>query len=278
MELTLALIFGLVIGSFLNVCILRLPQEVSISRPRSRCPQCKELIPWYDNVPILSYVVLGARCRYCKAKISARYPLVEGLNGVVSVLLYLKYGLGAEWFIYLGFSGALLVLAFIDLDHRILPDPITLNGIWIGLVASVYLAQPSPLVARLLGLAGVETSNPRMIALMASVLGIIVGGGLLWGVAEAYLRFRGIEGLGFGDVKMMAMVGAFLGAPLTLLTIMLGSLIGSVIGLAFIRLASKSREYELPFGTFLSLAGIVSVLYGQDMIRWYIERMIQPNL
>jgi leader peptidase (prepilin peptidase) / N-methyltransferase len=278
MDVILALLFGLVIGSFLNVCILRLPQEVSVTKPRSRCPQCKTLIPWYDNVPILSYVILGARCRNCKTKISARYPFVEALNALVSVLLYLKYGLTTEWFVYLAFSGALIVLAFIDLDHRILPDQITLNGIWVGILASVYLAQPSPLIARVLGIAGIETTNPRVIALLASVLGVIVGGGLLWAVAEAYLRFRGIEGLGFGDVKMMAMVGAFLGAPLTLLTIMIGSLLGSIIGLAFIRLASKTREYELPFGTFLSMAGIISVLYGQDLIRWYITRMIQPSL
>jgi leader peptidase (prepilin peptidase) / N-methyltransferase len=276
--LTLALMFGLVVGSFLNVCILRLPEGISISTPRSRCPQCKKLIPWYDNIPVLSYVILGARCRRCKKKISLRYPLIEALNGLISVLLYLKYGLGAQWIIYLGFSSALLVLAFIDLDHRILPDPITLNGIWLGVLASVYLAQPSPLVARLLRFIGLETENPRMIALAASLLGMVIGGGLLWSVAEAYLRLRGIEGMGFGDVKMMAMVGAFLGAPLTLLTIMIGSLLGSVIGLAFIRLASKNREYELPFGTFLSMAGIVSVLYGQDLIRWYIERMIQPTL
>jgi leader peptidase (prepilin peptidase)/N-methyltransferase len=278
MELTLALIFGLVIGSFLNVCIFRLPEEISITTPRSRCPQCKKLIPWYDNVPLLSYVLLGARCRYCKKKISARYPFIEALNGLISVLLYLKYGLTVEWFIYLAFSDALLVLAFIDLDHRILPDPITLNGIWVGILASVYLAQPSPLVARVLRMAGVETTNPRVIALVASLLGMVVGGGLLWAVAEAYLRFRGIEGMGFGDVKMMAMVGAFLGAPLTLLTLMIGSLLGSVIGLAFIRLASKTREYELPFGTFLSMAGIISVLYGEDLIRWYITRLIQPSL
>jgi leader peptidase (prepilin peptidase)/N-methyltransferase len=278
MELALALIFGLVVGSFLNVCILRVPEGISISTPRSRCPQCKKLIPWYDNIPVFSYLILRARCRRCKKKISARYPFIEALSGLVSVLLYLKYGIGVEWFIYLGFSSALVVLAFIDLDHRILPDPITLNGIWIGVLASVYLAQPSPLVARLLRVAGLETTNPRIIALVASLLGMVVGGGLLWGVAEAYLRLRGIEGMGFGDVKMMAMVGAFLGAPLTLLTIMLGSLLGSVIGLAFIRFASKTREYELPFGTFLSMAGIISVLYGQDLIRWYIERMIQPGL
>jgi leader peptidase (prepilin peptidase) / N-methyltransferase len=278
MELALALTFGLVVGSFLNVCILRLPHGTSISRPRSHCPQCKKLIPWYDNVPILSYVMLGGRCRRCKKKISARYPFIEALSGVVSVLLYLKYGLGVEWVIFLGFSSALIVLAFIDLDHRILPDPITLNGIWVGILVSVYLARPSPMVSQLLRLAGVQTTNPRVIALIASLIGIVVGGGLLWGVAEAYLRLRGVEGMGFGDVKMMAMVGAFLGAPLTLLTIMLGSLLGSVIGLAFIQFASKTKEYELPFGTFLSLAGIISVLYGQDLVSWYVQRMIPPAL
>jgi len=277
MELALALVLGLVIGSFLNVVILRLPQGGSITLPRSRCPNCKELIHWYDNIPILSYVFLRGRCRRCKKRISARYPFVEALTGVVSLLLYLKLGLTIEWAIFLAFSATLIVLAFIDIDHRILPDRITLNGIWIGILVNVYLAQPSPLVSRLFKSAGVE-ANPRVIALVGSVLGAVVGGGLLWGVAEAYLRLRGIEGMGFGDVKMMAMVGAFLGAPLTLLTIMIGSLLGSIIGLAFIRLASKTREYELPFGTFLSMAGIISVLYGQDLIRWYITRMIQPSL
>jgi len=278
MELALALIFGLVIGSFLNVCILRLPHGTSISRPRSHCPQCKKLIPWYDNIPILSFVILGARCRWCKWKIPVRYPVIETLNGLVSALLCLKYGIGIEWFIFLCFSGALIVLAFIDLDHRILPDPITLNGIWVGVLVTVYLARPSPFVSQFLRMSGLQISNPRVVAFVASVIGIVVGGGLLWGVAEAYLRLRGIEGMGFGDVKMMAMVGAFLGAPLTLLTIMLGSVLGSVIGLAFIRFASKTNQYELPFGTFLSFAGIVSLLYGQNLIRWYIELLIQPAL
>jgi leader peptidase (prepilin peptidase)/N-methyltransferase len=278
MELAFALFFGLVVGSFLNVCILRLPQGISITTPRSHCPQCKKLIPWYDNVPVLSYVILRGKCRRCGKKISARYPFIEALTGLVSGLLSLKFGLGVEWAIYLGFSAALIVLGFIDLDHRILPDPITLNGIWIGVLANVYLAPPSPLISRIFGMAGIEITNPRLIALASSLLGIVVGGGLLWGVAEAYLRLRGIEGMGFGDVKMMAMVGAFLGAPMALLTIMVGSLLGSVIGLIFMRFSGKSREYELPFGTFLSMAGIVAVLYGEDLVRLYVERMIQPNL
>jgi leader peptidase (prepilin peptidase)/N-methyltransferase len=275
MDLAFALVLSLAIGSFLNVVILRLPERTSISKPRSRCPSCKELIHWYDNIPILSYLVLGGRCRRCKTRISARYPAIELLTAVVGVLLYLKSGLTIEWAILLAFSAALIVLAFIDLDHRILPDSITLNGIWIGVLTSIYLAQPSPLVSRLFRSTGVEVANPRVIALTASVLGAIVGGGLLWAVAEAYLRWRGIEGMGLGDVKMMAMVGAFLGAPLALLTIMLGSLLGSIIGLLFIRFANKTREYELPFGTFLSFAGIVAVLYGEELVRWYIEHLIR---
>jgi leader peptidase (prepilin peptidase) / N-methyltransferase len=276
MEAAFALVFGLVVGSFLNVVILRLPQGASISTPRSRCPNCKQLIHWYDNIPVLSYLLLRGRCRRCKKSISIRYPIIETLTGIVSVLLYFKLGLSVEWGIFLVFSSALIALGFIDLDHRILPDPITLNGIWLGILVSVFLAQPSPLITRLFRSVGIEVASPRVIALSASLLGAIVGGGLLWAVAEAYLRLRGIEGMGFGDVKMMAMVGAFLGAPLALLTIMLGSLFGSVIGLLFIRFANKTRQYELPFGTFLSFAAIIAVLYGEDLVRWYVTHVIQP--
>src|ERR1051325_609770 len=151
MELALVLVLGLVIGSFLNVVIVRLPQGISISIPRSHCPQCKRPIPWYDNVPILSYVLLRGRCRQCGKSISARYPLIEALTGLVSTLLYLKFGLGVEWAIFFSFCAALIALAFIDLEHRILPDPITLNGIWIGMLASAYLAEPNPLAMRLAG-------------------------------------------------------------------------------------------------------------------------------
>jgi leader peptidase (prepilin peptidase)/N-methyltransferase len=278
MDFALALVLGLVIGSFLNVVILRLPQGGSITLPRSHCPNCRQMIHWYDNVPVLSYLVLRGRCRNCKKRISARYPLIEVLSAVIGLLLYFKFGLTIEWAIFFAFSAVLLVLAFIDLDHRILPDRITLNGIWIGILVSVYLAQPSPLVSRLFRSLGIEGLNPRVVALTASLLGALAGGGLLWGVAEAYLRLRGIEGMGFGDVKMMAMVGAFLGAPLALLTIMIGSLLGSIIGLIFIRLANKTREYELPFGTFLSFAGIIAVLYGEDLVRWYVTHLIRPEL
>src|SRR6185503_3631761 len=137
------------------------------------------------NIPVVSYLLLGGRCRNCKKKISARYPLIEAISGLVGLLLAMKLGLTIEWVIFFAFSAALIVLGFIDLDHRILPDPITLNGIWLGILASVYLAQPSPLISRLFRSIGLETANPRLIAFTASVLGAVVGGGLLWGVAEA---------------------------------------------------------------------------------------------
>jgi leader peptidase (prepilin peptidase)/N-methyltransferase len=278
MEWAVVLMLGLVVGSFLNVCIGRIPEGQSVVAPRSRCAQCKKPISWYDNIPILSYFLLGGRCRHCRQRISVRYPVVEALTGFTAVLVYLEFGLGMEWIVFFGFCSSLLVLAVIDLGHRILPDPITLNGIWAGILANVYLAQPSALVLRIFRWVGLEAENPRLIALCSSLLGIIVGGGLLWGVGEAYFRLRGVEGMGFGDVKMMAMVGALLGAPLALLTIMIGSLLGSVIGLLFIQFAGKSRQYELPFGTFLSAAGIIAVLYGEDIVQLYIDRLIRPAL
>ncbi len=271
MELILALLVGLTIGSFLNVCIARLPLDQSVVKPRSRCPKCRRMIAWYDNVPILSYLMLGAQCRHCNAEISARYPAVEALTGLLSGLIALQYGLTVQWFLYLAFCAAMIVLVLIDLDHRILPDVITLNGIWIGVVVSLYLALPSPFVLRLYRLIGVEVTEARVVAVTASVIGLVFGAGLLWFVREAFFRIRGIEGMGFGDVKMMAMVGAFLGLPLTLLTILLGSVVGSVIGLAVIQLSGKSRNYELPFGTFLGMGAVVAVLYGNDIIRMYLD-------
>lgn len=277
-EAALALVLGLAIGSFLNVCIARIPERQSVVSPRSRCPRCAHPISWYDNVPILSYLVLRGRCRNCHAGISPRYPLVEGLTGLISLLLALRYGLSAGWGIYLAFSASLIVLVLIDLDHRILPDVITLNGIWIGLGASLFLAQPSQLAERLYGLVGADVDSPLLIALGGSLAGAVFGGGLLWLVREAFFLLRGIEGMGFGDVKMMAMVGAFLGVPLTLLTILLGSVVGSIIGIAVIRLFGKSRDYELPFGTFLGAGAIVAVLYGNEIVRLYVDNFLPPVL
>jgi leader peptidase (prepilin peptidase) / N-methyltransferase len=276
MVLLLIVLIGLAIGSFLNVCISRIPLEESVIKPRSRCPQCKKLIGSLDNIPILSYVLLGGRCRNCKKKISIRYPLIEALTALVATLLYLKFDLGIEWVVYFLFCAALIALAFIDADHRILPDVITLNGLWIGIAISFFLWIPGPLIARLLQGIGVSSPGPRLISIVSSLIGAAVGGGLLWGVREAYFRVRGVEGMGFGDVKMMAMVGAFIGTALTLFTILVGSVLGSVIGIAVMRFAGKDRNYELPFGTFLSLGAILAVLYGDDLIRLYLN-MVNIN-
>jgi len=277
MELVVCFLFGLAIGSFLNVCIARIPEE-SVVHPRSRCPHCRKLIAWYDNFPVLSYLVLRGRCRNCKKTISARYPGVELLTAAISVLLYFKFGLSVEWGIYLAFSAALVTLAFIDMDRRILPFSITINGIWIGILVNVVLEWPSTFASKWLEYAGVGGLSPRWIALIASFAGAAICGGFLWLVGAAVTRVMGVEAMGFGDVVMMAMVGAFLGAPLALLTIMIGSVLGAVIGVAFILISGKGKRYELPFGTFLGFAGIIAVLYGNALIDWYWVHMIQPAL
>src|SRR5688572_8329735 len=276
MVLLFTVLIGLAVGSFLNVCISRIPLEESVVSPRSRCPQCKKPIANRDNIPILSYVLLGGRCRNCKKKISIRYPFIEGLTAVVAGLLYLKFDIGVEWVVYFLFCAALIALAFIDADHRILPDVITLNGLWIGIAISVFLWLPGPLIARLIQFAGIENPTARLISIVSSLIGAAVGGGLLWFVREAYFRFRGVEGMGFGDVKMMAMVGAFIGTALTLFTILIGSILGSLIGLTLMRFAGKDREYELPFGTFLSMGAILAVLYGNELITLYLK-LLNPN-
>ena len=276
MVLLFIVLIGLAIGSFLNVCISRIPLEESVIKPRSRCPQCKKPIGSLDNIPILSWVLLGGRCRNCKKKISMRYPLIEALTALVAALIYLKFDFGIEWVVYFLFCAALIALAFIDADHRILPDVITLNGLWIGIAISLFLWIPGPLIARLLQGIGVSSPGPRLVSIVSSLIGAAVGGGLLWGVREAYFRVRGVEGMGFGDVKMMAMVGAFIGTALTLFTILVGSILGSVIGIVVMRFAGKDRNYELPFGTFLSLGAILAVLYGDDLIRLYLN-MVNVN-
>jgi leader peptidase (prepilin peptidase)/N-methyltransferase len=276
MDLAVALLLGLAIGSFLNVCIARIPERRSIVSPPSTCPHCRQAIAWYDNVPVLAYLWLGGRCRSCRASISARYPLVEAGAGLISVLLFFRYGLGPEWGIYFAFCCAMIVLLLIDLDHRILPDVITLNGVWMGVVVSLYLAQASGFASRILGFLGADTTSPYVVALTASVLGMIFGGGLLWIVREAFFRLRGVQGMGLGDVKMMAMVGAFLGVPLTLMTILLGSVVGSIVGILVIRVFGKSRQYQLPFGTFLGAGAIIAVLYGDALLGWYLSSFMPP--
>jgi len=275
MVLIFCILIGLAIGSFLNVCISRIPLDESVVSPRSRCPQCRKPIANRDNIPVLSYILLGGKCRHCRKKISARYPFIEALTGIIGGLLYLKFGLSPEWVLYLIFCAALIALAFIDADHRILPDVITLNGLWIGLIVSLLIPVPSTFLLRVLQLVGWTDPSPIVVSFISSVAGAIVGGGLLWAVREAYFRLRGVEGMGFGDVKMMAMVGSVVGIPLTLFTIMVGSILGSVIGIVLMKFAGKDRGYEMPFGTFLSFGAILAVLYGSELIVMYLNLLPQ---
>ena len=243
-----ALALGLIVGSFANVCIHRLPLHQSVVAPRSRCPQCGAAISSWDNVPLLSYALLGGRCRRCRAPISIRYPLVEAANGILYVALALQYGPTLRTVALMAFVTALLVLSLIDLDHRILPNVITLPGIGVGLTASLLPGPPTPLSAAV-GAAG----------------GYIA----FWAVAEAYRRTRGVEGLGQGDWKMTAMIGAYLGWDQMLLAVFIASVAGTLVGLGLIAFRRANGKYALPLGTFLGLAGIVVAFVGEPVTAWY---------
>lgn len=237
-------VFGLLVGSFLNVVIHRLPLGESIAFPASRCPLCKAPIRWYHNVPLVGWLVLGGRCRACKAPISKEYPLVEASTGALFALIAWRVGVVPALPVYLVLGAALLALAVIDLHHRILPDRITLPGIVVGLVASATLL-PS--------------------GLASAVTGTVAGGGLFYLIA---VLSRG--GMGGGDIKLIAMIGAFLGWQAVLLTTLLASVAGGVVGGVLMLAFGKGRKYAVPFGPFLSLAAIVSLLWGGDLIAWYV--------
>jgi len=246
--LVAAAAFGALVDSFLNVCIYRLPLQKSIVWPSSACPHCNRELSWYENIPIASFVALRGRCRTCAAPISLRYPLVEALTAAMFALGWWYYGPGPLLASRLVFGCALLVLFAIDLEHHLLPNAITLPGIVVGFVFSVFTAP----------------------GWLASLIGIVVGGGVLFLVAEAYYRVRREEGLGMGDVKMLAMVGAFVGWQLTLLTLMLASFGGTIVGLALIVTKRGGMKYALPFGTFLALGAAAAATVGPAVLRWYL--------
>lgn len=242
-----ALALGLIVGSFANVVIHRLPLGQSVVSPRSRCPSCGRPITALENVPLLSWLALRGRCRGCRALISPRYPLVEAVNGVGYFALAWWLGAQPRTIILMAFFTALLVLALVDLDHQILPDVITLPGIAVGLLASLMPGHPSPLEA----------------ALSAA------GGYLAFGaVALTYRKTRGVEGLGRGDWKMAAMLGAFLGWQALLLTVFMAALAGTVVG-AGLMLAGRSSRHALPLGTFLAAAGMATLFVGPPILAWY---------
>jgi leader peptidase (prepilin peptidase)/N-methyltransferase len=262
-------LFGLIIGSFLNVCILRIPSGKSIVLPASACPKCSEAIRPYDNIPVLSYLLLGGKCRGCKTKISPMYPLVELLTALLFLGCYYAFGISVETGKWAAFSAITVVLVFTDLRERILPDVVNFTGFAIGLIFSVF-TKPTDGTALWVANHLFDYPPPApVLSLVDALLGAAVGSGLLWLVSEAYFKLRGREGMGLGDVKMMLMAGAFLGAKRTLLTILAGSLLGSVLGVAIILARRKDTDYELPFGTFLGAGALLVVFFGTPLVNWY---------
>lgn len=254
LEAVLAGLFGLLIGSFLNVCIYRLPRDLSVITPRSFCPECRHPIAWFDNIPLVTYILLGGRCRNCAARIPWRYPLVELLTGILFFAAIVKLGTTAGAVKLCVFAAIQVALIFSDLEERILPDEFTLGGLVAGLITSAIVFLPGLLMPFLL-----SDPTPRKVSMAESAFAAVLVAGLLFSIGSIYGWIRKKEVLGLGDVKMLAMVGAFLGIQGALLTLLLGSLAGSVIGLAYVFVAGKDwQEYPLPFGTFLGAAAIAA--------------------
>jgi leader peptidase (prepilin peptidase) / N-methyltransferase len=245
LEPLIIFVFGLIIGSFCNVVIYRLPQGRSIVSPGSRCRSCDTFIRPWDNIPLLSYVLLKGRCRFCKEPISLRYPAVESLNGALYAMLYLKFGLTMTFAVYAVLTSALVIVAFIDFDHKIIPNTMTLPGMAVGLGLSL----------------GVSPITPP-----ASLIGLISGGAIFYLIA---LISGG--GMGGGDIKLIAMIGAFLGLPGVLFTIFVSALSGSVVGVMLMLLGRKGRKDRVPFGPFLAFGAILYMLVGNDLIQWYLD-------
>jgi leader peptidase (prepilin peptidase)/N-methyltransferase len=245
--IAMAVLFGAVIGSFLNVCIYRLPRRESLVRPGSRCLRCKTPIPWHDNIPILSYLWLRGRCRACHAGISWRYPLVEALNAAGYGFIVWRFGVTVIACAYMLLFSALVVVSFIDLDHMIVPDLITLPGMALGLAVGTFLL-------------------PRW---WDSIGGLALGGGLLYFMAWISPYLFGKEGMGGGDIKLLAMIGAFLGWQQVLLTVIVGGVVGALVGVALIGARVMTRGAYIPFGPFLSLGAVVAMLYGTEILGWY---------
>ena len=243
-------IFGLCIGSFLNVCIYRLPASKSISHPRSSCTNCGELIRFYDNIPVLSYLLLRGRCRFCREPISLRYPIIELLAGLFALVTFFKYGLTLEALIYYVYIAALLVITFIDIDHQIIPDVISLPGIPIFFLASFGLSQ---------------------INYLDSLIGILAGGGSLFLVAWTYSLITKKEGMGGGDIKLLAMIGAVIGWKGVLFTIFVASAVGTLSGLLVMLKSRKGMKLAIPFGPFLAIGGIAYIFFGPQLAMWYFQ-------
>jgi leader peptidase (prepilin peptidase) / N-methyltransferase len=292
-------VLGLAFGSFLNVCIYRLPLGLSVVTPRSACPTCKEPIALYDNVPVLSWLILGGRCRHCKSKISPRYLMIELLTGLLFLACYWYFGLTLATLKFCTFAFLLLGLIFTDAETKLLPDKMTLPGLVLGLIFSL-LVPVNDLASQFLpGMVSLPFSGDvslRIMSLLDSLLGAALGASFIYGAGAIYLRWRGTEGMGFGDVKLMAMVGAFLGMKLTIFTIFTASMAGSLFGLTTVfvvwlkrthrfmkRLANGQaarrrgwqsaqvvyRNYQMPFGVFLGSMAMIAFFFGNRFLHWY---------
>lgn len=245
----IAFIFGAVVGSFLNVCICRMPKAESVVSPPSHCPRCNYQIRWYDNIPLVSYLLLGGKCRGCRARISLQYPLVELLNGLLTLALFLRLGPSLTFGALFLFCSALVVITFIDIEHQIIPDEISLSGIVIGFAFSFFLPWQTWL---------------------NSLLGILLGGGSLLLVAYCYHWLTGKEGMGGGDIKLLAMMGAFLGWKSIPFIIFASSLVGSVFGVSLMLIQKKDSKLAIPFGPYLAFGAVLYIFYGRQLIHWYL--------
>ena len=244
-----AFLFGLALGSFLNVCIYRIPLKKSIVHPPSSCPNCGAGIRFYDNIPVISYILLLGRCRQCHAPISFRYPLVELITGLLSVALFIKFGLSPNYILLFLFTASLIAIAFIDLQHKIIPDVISLPGILVGVVFSFF---PS---------AGISP--------LEALIGVVGGGGFLFLVGTAFEKVTGREGMGGGDVKLLAMIGAWMGWKALPFIILISSLSGAVLGGLSLAVSRQGMRSRIPFGPFLALGALVFLFFGDDIVLWF---------
>jgi leader peptidase (prepilin peptidase) / N-methyltransferase len=265
----LAGLFGLLIGSFLNVCIFRWPRDLSVVRPRSFCPECETPIAWYDNVPLLSFLRLKGRCRHCRKRIPARYPIVEALTALLFFSFVAALGPALPALKFCLLSALLVGMGFSDFEERILPDEFTLGGVLAGLALSWVIPVEDGTVRMLSYFVGTPLAGAPL-SLAESAFAAIVPTGFLWLTGEIFFRLRHKEGLGFGDVKMIAAIGAFLGLRGALRTLIVGSILGSVVGLIFIFVTKKDHSsYELPFGSFLAIAALGVMMLDQRVFAWY---------
>jgi len=242
-----AFVFGAVVGSFLNVCIFRIPAQGSIVKPLSQCPQCHHPIRFYDNIPLISFFVLRGKCRNCGRPISWRYPLVELITAVFALLLFAKFHVSINFLIFFIFTAVLIVIAFIDLDHQIIPDVITLPGIPIFFLLAVFVVK---------------------VPWLEALIGLLIGGGVLLAIAFIYELLTKREGMGGGDIKLLAMIGGFLGWKSLIFILLFSSLLGAIVGIAVMIIKKQDMKYAVPFGPFLSVAAVAYLFWSDAFMRF----------